>query len=267
MSQSAKIDFVASTSLTAQTPSATASKRGAKNKTPQTLVLFVGQDLGFGAATRELIGAEGEALIKKAAAAAKFKGKGSTALDIIAPSGFAVDRLLAIGTGPASEETKSGKGKERDQEAKPDDYLTLGGFALSKLGAGACATVLFDLPRPPKFPAAAAAEFAEGIRLRDYKFDLYKTKKKDDEETGPTEIAIAVEDTAAARREAKSREAVAEGVLIARSLVNEPANVLYPEEFAKRVQELEKLGVEVKILDEAAMTEFGMGALLGVGQG
>ena len=52
-------------------------------------------------------------------------------------------------------------------------------------------------------------------------------------------------------------------MLIARSLVNEPANVLYPEEFAKRAQELEKLGVEVKILDEAAMTELGMGALLG----
>jgi len=267
MSQSTKIDFVASTSLTAQMPSATASKRGAKNKTPQTLVLFVGQDLALGAASRELIGAEGEALIKKAAGAAKFKGKGSTALDIIAPSGFAADRLLVIGTGPVSEETAKSAKKERDQEAKPDDYLTLGGFVLSKLGAGACATVVFDLPRSPKHPAAAAAEFAEGIRLRDYKFDIYKTKKKDDEEAGPTEIAIAVEDPAAARREAKSRDAVAEGVLIARTLVNEPANVLYPEEFAKRAQELEKLGVEVKILDEAAMTELGMGALLGVGQG
>ena len=60
---------------------------------------------------------------------------------------------------------------------------------------------------------------------------------------------------------------MAEGVLIARGLVNEPANVLYPEEFAKRAKELEKLGVEVEILDKAALTKLGMGALLGVGQG
>ncbi len=54
---------------------------------------------------------------------------------------------------------------------------------------------------------------------------------------------------------------------IARTLVNEPANVLYPEEFARRAQELEELGVEVKVLDEEEMGELGMGALLGVGQG
>jgi leucyl aminopeptidase len=267
MAQSVKIEFVGLTSLPSQTASAAASKRSGKNKATQTLVLFTGQDFALGAATRKLIGAEGDALIKKAAGAAKFKGKGSSALDIIAPAGFAADRLIVIGTGPASEETaKSGKGKERE-ESKPDDYLTLGGFVLSKLGGGASGTVVFDLPRPPKDRGAAAAAFAEGIRLRDYKFDTYKTKKKEDEETGPTEIAIAVEDPTAARREAKSREAVADGVLIARSLVNEPANVLTPEEFAKRAQELEKLGVEVKVLDEAAMTELGMGSLLAVGQG
>ncbi len=267
MSQSAKLDFLALTSLAPQT-APSALKRSGKTKTAQTLVLFAGQDLALGAATQNLIGAEGEALIKRAAGAAKFKGKGSTALDIIAPAGFSADRLIVIGTGPASEEAaKSGKGKERDQETKPDDYLTLGGFVLSKLGSGAAATVVFDLPRPPKDPAVAAAEFAEGVRLRDYKFDTYKTKKKEDEENGASEIAIAVEDPAAARREAKSREAVAEGVLIARTLVNEPANVLTPEEFAKRAQELEKLGVEVKVLDEPAMSELGMGSLLAVGQG
>ncbi len=258
MSQSVKIDFVALTSLAAH-----ASKRTGKgNAAPRTLVVFAGQDLALGAATRKALGTEGEALFKKAAAAAKFKGKASTALDIIAPSGLAADRLLVVGTG--REETAKGKAKE---EPRPDDDLTLGGFVLGKLGGGASATIVFDLPRPPKEVAAAAAEFAEGVRLRDYKFDQYKTKKKDDEENGATEIAIAVEDPAAARHAAKSREAVAEGVLLARTLVNEPANVLTPEEFAKRAQDLEKLGVEVKVLDEAAMKALGMGALLAVGQG
>jgi leucyl aminopeptidase len=56
-------------------------------------------------------------------------------------------------------------------------------------------------------------------------------------------------------------------VLTARSLVNEPANILHPEEFANRTAALKKLGVEVTVLDESAMRELGMGALLGVGQG
>jgi leucyl aminopeptidase len=55
--------------------------------------------------------------------------------------------------------------------------------------------------------------------------------------------------------------------VLARDLVNEPANVLYPEEFARRALALKKFGVGVEVLDVKAMTKLGMGALLGVGQG
>src|SRR5208283_3852936 len=44
------------------------------------------------------------------------------------------------------------------------------------------------------------------------------------------------------------RMAVAEGVEIARDLVNEPPNVLFPAEFADRAKGLESLGVEVNVL-------------------
>jgi leucyl aminopeptidase len=54
---------------------------------------------------------------------------------------------------------------------------------------------------------------------------------------------------------------------MARNLVNEPPNVLFPAAFADRVKELEKVGVEVEILDEKALHKIGMRALLGVGQG
>ena len=42
---------------------------------------------------------------------------------------------------------------------------------------------------------------------------------------------------------------MANGVLIARDLVNEPANVLFPEEFARRAGNLKKLGVAVEVLE------------------
>ncbi|MCL4137329.1 UNVERIFIED_CONTAM: hypothetical protein GTU68_053143 [Idotea baltica] len=61
--------------------------------------------------------------------------------------------------------------------------------------------------------------------------------------------------------------AIAEGVFFTRDLVNEPANVLTTTEFAKRLIDLEKIGVKVKVLEEKDMEKLGMGALLGVGQG
>jgi leucyl aminopeptidase len=61
--------------------------------------------------------------------------------------------------------------------------------------------------------------------------------------------------------------AISDGVVLARDLVNEPANVLYPEEFARRAGTLKKLRVSVEVLDVRAMKKLGMNALLGVGQG
>jgi leucyl aminopeptidase len=241
---------------------------GGKAGTARTLVIFTDGDFTFGAVTLRLIGEEGVALIKKAAAAAKFKGKALTALDLLAPAGLAPERLLVAGTGSDDDSGIVKGASKRENEPKPLDYAGLGGFVMGKLGSNATATVAFDLPRSQKEPAQAAAEFLLGMRLRDYRFDQYKTKKKDgEEEPGQSEIVLAVDEPAAVEREIKSGEAVAAGVLAARSLVNEPANVLYPEEFVNRVMPLKKLGVEITVLDEAAMGELGMGALLGVGQG
>jgi leucyl aminopeptidase len=61
--------------------------------------------------------------------------------------------------------------------------------------------------------------------------------------------------------------AVADGIFLARDLVNEPPNVLSPAEFTRRVKPLENLGVRVRALGENEMRRLGMGALLGVGQG
>ena len=60
----------------------------------------------------------------------------------------------------------------------------------------------------------------------------------------------------------------AECVNLARELVEIPANDLGPEEFAMRAaREGEAAGLEVEVLEEAALRELGAGALLAVGQG
>ncbi len=264
MTEKMKLEFAALAALPVQTRASPERAAGEAGHA-RTLVIFMGKDFAFGAATRRLIGARGEALIKKAAAAVKFKGKPLTALDLVAPAGLAAERLVVVGTGDGD----GGDGdRQKNVPAQPFDQAGLGGFVMGKLGHAASATVAFDPPLPPKDPVRAATEFTLGMSLRDYRFDHYKSKKNEDGETeGRADIVVAVNEPAAVRREAKGMEAVAAGVLTARSLVNEPANILYPEEFASRAGALKKLGVEVTVLDEAAMRELGMGALLGVGQG
>ena len=106
------------------------------------------------------------------------------------------------------------------------------------------------------------------MRLRAYAFERYRTRRKEGEEAPKTaDVTLAVGDEPAAKKALKGRDALAEGVILARDLVNEPPNVLFPQSFAERAETLTDLGVDVEVLDVKAMKKLGMGALLGVGQG
>ena len=231
---------------------------------PRTLVVFVGKELAMADAAKALLAGASEQ-ITRAAAAARFKGKAGSALEILAPAGIAASRLLLVGVATGGDEADAAK---PEAAAKGDEFLSLGGQTAARLGQAGEAVVIFDLPERPADPAAAAGQFALGGWLRAYKFDQYKTKKKDDSEReGPVDVLIGVSDPAAASVAIDEAGHLAEAVVLARTLVNEPANVLSPAEFARRASELMKLGVEVEILDEKMMAELGMRALLGVGQG
>src|SRR3954466_2788860 len=218
------------------------------------MVVFCDDGLKLGPATAKALGGATE-LVKRAAAAAAFKGKSGAALDILAPEGVKATRLIVIGAGKAA-------------GLKANDFLKFGGVAASKLPAGAAAmTVMAELPNGAMTSEQAVA-IASGLRLRTYKFDRYKTKKKDGEEGGTrADVSFAVGDAVAAKKAFASAAAIVDGVIIARDLVNEPPNVLFPEEFARRAGLLRKLGVKIEVLDVKAMDKLGMGALLGVGQG
>jgi len=104
--------------------------------------------------------------------------------------------------------------------------------------------------------------------LRAYSFDRYKTKRKDDDKPPANrKVTVAAGDVAGARGAYSPRAAVADGALLARDLVNEPANVLFPQEFARRASALRRVGCAVEVLDIPKLKKLGMNALLGVGQG
>ncbi len=217
------------------------------------LVVFIGDDLALGGPAREALGGGGTDLVAKAAASEKFKGRSLSALVLPAPAGVAADRLVVVGLGSESDRGKI-------------DWPALGGFTAAKV-SGRTARIVLDLPGVAPAPDQAAS-FALGARLRSYSFDRYKTKKKPEaEDKARTTLTVLVADPAAATREAEGAKTLAEGVVLARDLINEPPNVLFPEEFARRASELTKLGVEVEILEPARLRDLGMGALLAVAQG
>ena len=218
------------------------------------LIVFVGADMKPAPALAGLFG-DLEPLIRAAATASNFKGAQRTVLDILVPSGLDASRLIVVGVAP---------GKDNS----PIDMTMLGGFVFGKIGGSQKVEVAFEAPSG-SWDASAAADFAFGVRLRGYRFDKYKTRKKEAEEENVAlpEFTIRLNHAAAARAASQDHFAVAEGVEIARDLVNEPPNVLYPVEFADRAKALEKIGIEAAVLDEKAMGKLGMNALLGVGRG
>ena len=218
------------------------------------LVVFCDDALKLGPrAVKTLGGAAGA--VKRAATANRFKGKSGTILDILAPEGLKLGRLLVVGTGKTA-------------ELKAIDFIKFGGKLTAKVSAGTDGVTVIAETSSGAMKAHQAAGLASGIRLRAYRFDRYKTKKKD-EDAAPlkTQFSIAVADVAAAKKAFTPDNHIVDGVLLARELVNEPPNVLFPVEFARRATALRKLGVQVEVLDVAAMTKLKMGALLGVGQG
>jgi leucyl aminopeptidase len=220
-----------------------------------TFVVLADENLHSGRLTRRALDPAGD-LVSRAARTEGFKGKKGKVLDLVAPSGLKADRLIVLGLG-------------KPKEIEPGGWAKLGGGIMGKIPTAKNVTVLFEFPEGAA-PAEAAADFAFGMRLRAYRFDRYKTKKKDgDDRNGQASanITIAFADPAAARKKWNAREALADGVELARDLVNEPPNVLFPVEFARRASALKRLGVAVDVLDVKQMKKLGMGALLGVGQG
>jgi leucyl aminopeptidase len=218
------------------------------------LVVFCDENLKFGTATQRALTPIGD-FLRRAAAADRFTGKNGTTLDLIAPPGLDVPRLIVIGLG-------------KEDEAKPRDIVKLGGFAMGKVPAAAVQATIFAEFASGALKGHQVADLALGARLRSYRFDLYKTKRKEGEEhADKLDVNFACSNPAAAEKAWAGATAIANGVMLARDLVNEPANVLYPGEFARRTASLSKLGVNVEVLDVPAMRKLGMGALLGVGQG
>jgi leucyl aminopeptidase len=119
-----------------------------------------------------------------------------------------------------------------------------------------------------KLSAENITNFVFGLKLKSYRFNKYFSKKKEDKLLKVEEVNIFATENSKIEKNFSEKEIIAENIFLARDLTSEPSNELNPESYANFIKkDLGNNGVEVEILDEAKMTELGMKALLGVGQG
>ena len=195
---------------------------------------------GLSARTAEAAG------LAAAAALARFEGEAGTIAELVEAGEGGARRTLLVGTGSGSD----------------SDMVKAGSALTAKLLVSGDTEVAVDASQ---LSAAQAVRFLEGAVLRGWRYDVYRTKLPAKQKPTLTAITLAGCDGAEA---AWARDAaVVAGVAFTRELVTEPANVIYPESFVERCRQLTELGVQIQVLDEAAMAAAGMGSLLGVGQG
>ncbi|MEO1607978.1 MAG: leucyl aminopeptidase [Pseudomonadota bacterium] len=197
-----------------------------------------------------------------------FKGKARTSLTIHAVPETSIDRLVIIGAGDV-------KG------ANEQHWAMLGGYAYAQLARAGTSTANLALDIGGLAEAKtteALASLAMGVLLRSYRFDIYKSqppknsKSYSDDEPSTSDtplqtLNIICNDPEAMEKAFAHNRAIVDGMTLARDLVNQPANILGPSEFAAQCAKLEDVGLEVEILDADQLQEIGMHALLAVAQG
>ncbi|QPC87327.1 leucyl aminopeptidase [Mesorhizobium sp. NBSH29] len=217
-----------------------------------TVILLSSED-GLSATARRC---DPAGVLDNAFRVAGFEGKSGTSAEILTPQGADCDRIVVLGLGKSTALTEH-------------SWLKLGGVAFSHARKSVEISIILDAAGVDA-GASEAASVASGILLRAYAFTKYKTKK-DEEDTAedrkPPHFTILCADPTKTRKAFAEVQGVVDGVLLARDLVNEPANILGPVEFADHASALESLGVKVEILTDKDMKKLGMGALLGVAQG
>lgn len=196
-------------------------------------------------------------MLTRAIRASRFKGEKAQILELLAPANVSATRVVLLGLG-------------KPQDITQTTLQGAGGTLVAKLmfSGEKSVSMVADPVEGAKLEAALmASNAALGADLRSYRFDRYETKTPPDKKASLKTLTVMMEKPQLARKKYEMLENVAHGVFFARDMVNEPANVLYPESMVERARSLEELGVEVEALGLKEMKKLGMGALLGVAQG
>jgi leucyl aminopeptidase len=204
------------------------------------VALLVGAEGRLAGAGARLDRAARGALRRALASPAWGKLKAGEALDLAWPAGLKAEALQLV---------------KLPRRASVAEARKAGAAIAKGLAEGGALVIAGAHPR--------AADVSLGLTLRAYDFNIYKTGDK----TAKGAVRFMTDRPEKLAEAAGPRAAVTEGVLFARDLTNEPANVLTTSDFAARLAAMHELGLEIEVLEEPDLERLGMRALLGVGQG
>ncbi len=213
-------------------------------------------------ATSDAIAAAAEGVLRSG----EFKAALGETVVLHAPEGLKAERLLLVGLGKAKQlapaQVRKGGGTAV-RSAKPRGLREL--------------AIVFPEDRAlsdeslDELPCEATMRaLVEGAELAEPDYDTYKSDRKDRSVHAVTVLAKDVERSERAEMQRGMAEglSIAAGQNFARSLVNEPGNVLTPTELARRTAAMcEGVGVRCEVGSTERLRELGMGAFLAVAQG
>lgn len=222
------------------------------NHQAEVLIVAIYQDPAGPVIAAPGIGADARTAAELAAllSAVGATGKPEEVTRIPAPSETGVRSVVAVGLG--------------EEFAVDDEQIRRSAGAAARTLNGVesvvCTMSLLNL-----------AATAEGLAFGAFSFDAHKSYRSDGVGSGRLSTIRLVVRTPSCesllgvlRRSAVLIDAVNS----VRVLVNTPPNILYPEEFARRIQDRSRgSGVVVQVLDESDLRREGFGGILGVGQG
>ncbi|MBN2391477.1 MAG: hypothetical protein JXR84_12185, partial [Anaerolineae bacterium] len=228
--------------------------------TAQAIVvnLFEGVTVPGGAtgAVDQALGGQIQALI----AGGDFRGKRNEVV-VLYPNGtFPAQRVILVGLG-------------KREKFTPDVIRQAAGTAAKKardLGVTHLHTIIHGAGVGGVAPELAAEATVEGTLLGLYRFHELKTQL---EEARPDLEALTLVELDAARLPvleagARAGQIVAESTLLARDLVNRPANIATPTHIAEAAARMAaETGLRCEVLDKAALDALGMHLLLSVNRG
>ncbi len=193
--------------------------------------------------------------IKLVLSSGEFKPDLHQTCKIYKPAGLKARYLLLVGAGKQS-------------QFEPAILREIAGTAVRAARASAAGNVAF-LCRGNHPPALASRIATEGALYGSYESDIYKTR---DKEQRAVETLWLLFDRKVSQGDA--REAIRRGIIVgnatnfARTLANEPSNILTPTQFAERAVEIgTQAGLGTRIMERDEMEKLGMNTLLAVSRG
>ena len=209
-------------------------------------------------AAAQRIDAAANGVITRLAASNDLSGKLGATHVLFGLAGVTAARVLVVGLGEASKLDGARFAKACSESAR----------ALKALPIDAATSYLCELHVPGRDLAWKLRTAALAADAQAYKYTA--TFKARDKASVPefAALAFAAPDDADAGALAHAA-AIAHGVCFARELGNLPPNICTPAYLGEQARKLaaEHPGVRCEVLDEVAMQQLGMGALLGVAQG